>query len=590
LTPKTENSQLVHDAELSHTREAARTNARSQTGQKTSKKLKVVSASKPNTKSESFEAPIVAKPSQRISRDEMNLAEFPLTVLSTRSNPRIKTLEFSDSIRGPAGKPIKREWIITGADKFGLPTSSDDEVLLGLLKLTVDGGLSSAKVYFTRYELLRILNWTTEGRSYTRLQNALDRLSGVRIKATNAFYDNETKSFSTKNFGVVDAYEVNDGRDNGNKPSFFIWSDELFRSFQVGFIKKFDLDFYLHLNSAVAKRLYRYLDKLFWYKQRVQFNLFVLCHEKIGVSRNFKYASSLKQQLEPGLEELVKANFISSFEFVGRGKLTEVVVVSANQPRSPEVVASRGLAEKTGIADALEVHSDKPREADSWPATPMGDRSHSFRDRPEEPTKSPSRQTEISVTGSERERLMGALAERGLQDAQCRRLTASVSDDDLAYSFAIVAHFDDLIRIGSPKVSLSPIGFLYSAIKKGRDFKVPSSKMAKGVTSAAQTTTKAGESRRGTSAQQLRANREEIDALQVVFAQQRAVEIAKRIDSIDPSKVDRLRVEVDNQLRSIRSALGEDSYLRTREGIVEDRIAELLDLDTFDDWLREQRK
>ena len=77
-----------------------------------------------------------------VARDEMNLAEFPLTVLSTRVNSNVKTLEFSDTIFDKKGKPIKRSWIITAADKFGLPTSSDDEVLLGLLKLTVDQNLN----------------------------------------------------------------------------------------------------------------------------------------------------------------------------------------------------------------------------------------------------------------------------------------------------------------------------------------------------------------------------------------------------------------------------------------------------------------
>src|SRR5690606_4291994 len=121
------------------------------------------------------DTPIVNKPRRAISRDEMNLAEFPLAVLSTRANPNLKTLEFCDEVRGKNGDVVDRKWIITGADKFGLPTASDDEVLLGLLKLTVDNGFESQKVFFTRYELLRILRWTTEGRSYTRLQRALDR-------------------------------------------------------------------------------------------------------------------------------------------------------------------------------------------------------------------------------------------------------------------------------------------------------------------------------------------------------------------------------------------------------------------------------
>jgi plasmid replication initiation protein len=521
-------------------------------------------------------APMISRGVPRVSRDEMNLAEFPLTVLSTRSNPKIKTLEFSDSIKGPAGKPIKREWIITGADKFGLPTSSDDEVLLGLLKLSVDDGLTSAKVYFTRYELLKILNWTTEGRSYTRLQNALDRLSGVRIKATNAFYDNETKSFSTKNFGVIDAYEVNDGRENTNKPSFFIWSDELFRSFQVGFIKKFDLDYYLHLNSAVAKRLYRYLDKLFWYKPRVQFNLFTLCHEKIGVSRNFKYASSLKQQLEPGLEELIKTQFISSYEFIGKGKLTEVVVVSANQPRSVDNSMKRVSTQTADVADA------------------GGDSAGQLK-KIEKNQSDPARDNAVELSSNAEQQLIAFLVDRGIQENQAKRLAEKVPADELSHSFAVIEYFDELMRIGSDKVSRSPVGFLYKAIEKGLEFNLPASKEPTSSTSGKAASAKVLHSARlhsarkeVNSARQLRASREQTDILQAEFHTLRSAIIVERIDSIDPQKLIRLRAEVDQQLRPIRAALGEETYQRTREGIVDDRIAEVLDLDTFDDWVRKR--
>jgi len=49
---------------------------------------------------------------KRHTRDEMNLAEFPLTLLSTRSDPKIKTLEFKDQIRSRTGETINREWTI----------------------------------------------------------------------------------------------------------------------------------------------------------------------------------------------------------------------------------------------------------------------------------------------------------------------------------------------------------------------------------------------------------------------------------------------------------------------------------------------
>ena len=184
------------------------------------------------------------------SRDELNLAEFPLTVLSKRSNSSEKTLEFQDTITNKNKQVVQRKWIITGADKFGLPTASDDEVLLGLMKLSSDDHFQNRRVFFTRYELLHALRWTTEGRSYTRLQNALDRLTGVRIKAVNAFYDNEAKGYSTKNFGIIDNYEINDGRSSGVKPSFFTWNEEIFQSFQGGYLRKIDLDFFLDLESS----------------------------------------------------------------------------------------------------------------------------------------------------------------------------------------------------------------------------------------------------------------------------------------------------------------------------------------------------
>ncbi len=372
----------------------------------------------------------------RLSRDEMNLAEFPLTVLSKRVDPSLKTLEFHDFVKGKNGEIVNRSWIITGADKFGLPTSSDDEVLLGLLKLTADDGLRNRKILFTRYELLKILRWTTEGRSYTRLQNALDRLSGVRIKATNAFYDNENKLHSTKNFGIIDEYEINDGRDT--RPSFFTWSDVLFKSFQVGFIKKLDLNFYLDLNSAVSKRLYRYLDKHFWYRSRLQVNLFTLAHEKVGISRNYKFASSLRQQLEPALGELIERGMLAEFHFIGKGASTEVVLVAAYGARKG--VGSETTSEVGEKRENNTTAAELPRES----------------------------------AGDPFEQVVQILAKRGLAEKQIRRVIIERTPEYLNRVRDVVAHFDVLVATNSQLVSKSPCGFLYRAVEKPFDFVLPS--------------------------------------------------------------------------------------------------------------------
>jgi hypothetical protein len=501
----------------------------------------------------------------KLSRDEMNLAEFPLTVLSKRADPSVKTLEFSDYVKGKNGEPINRTWIITGADKFGLPTSSDDEVLLGLLKLTADDGVQSRKVHFTRYELLRILRWTTEGRSYTRLQNALDRLSGVRIKATNAFYDNETKLHSTRNFGIIDAYEINDGRDT--RPSFFTWSEVLFKSFQVGFIKKLDLDFYLDLESAVSKRLYRYLDKHFWYRSRIQINLFTLAHEKIGVSRNYVYASSLRQQLEPALEELKERGILSEFEFTGKGKSTEVLMVAAHAPRKTI-----------------------PATGDAASATGAGVRS---------PSESTGQGTTAGMpaVSDDTADVKSALVERGLAEKQAFRLTAGQGSATLERMRAIIKHFDTLVDTKSNLVSRSPTGFLYRAVEKPFEFTLPGEKRAKQTSFASnhQETAEArvgGANRASTASSRpstLHTSPELKENLEVEYLTERRAKLDQILEQTGEDLKGSHRVEVEQALQRLRSYISAQRFEEAVHHGVEQRLLDQAGFPEFDLWLRSRQ-
>jgi len=493
--------------------------------------------------------PVRSLPS-KISRDEMNLAEFPLTVLSKRADPSVKTLEFSDTVKGKNGDVINRKWIITGADKFGLPTSSDDEVLLGLLKLTADDGLRSPKVHFTRYELLRILRWTTEGRSYVRLQNALDRLSGVRIKATNAFYDNEAKLHSTRNFGILDAYEINDGRDT--RPSFFTWSEVLFKSFQVGFIKKLDLDFYLDLQSAVSKRLYRYLDKHFWYRSRMQVNLFVLAHEKIGISRNYVYASSLRQQLEPALEELKERGLLSEFEFVGKGRSTEVILVAAHAPKKVSIESN---------------------------AANSGDRSS---------LKGGGLASSTERSNDVEAALEQLLIHRGIADKQARKLIAGRGIEALERIEAIVGHFDKLVAAGSHLVSRNPQGFLYRAVENPFEFVLPGEKQGatRGGAPRAQSDLHF-QSREGDSNSRRREGQKlrQIDA-EVNYLLERKSALETIRQGADPAEIGVMRADVESALAKLRAHISPQRFQEAVEHGVEQRVLESRGFPDFDAWCK----
>jgi hypothetical protein len=482
---------------------------------------------------------LMTNSNNRSARDEMNLAEFPLTVLSTRTDPSKKTLEFKDSVRGKNGEIIERSWIITGADKFGLPTASDDEVLLGLLKLTVDSGIKDRKIFFTRYELLRTLKWTTEGRSYQRLQKALDRLSGVRIKASNAFFDNENKAHSTRNFGIIDGYEIHSGKDVNEKTSFFTWSETIFKSFQVGFIKKLDLDFYLELQSAVAKRLYRYLDKHFWYKSRLEFDLFTLAHEKLGVPRTYQFASSIKQLLDPAFDELKERNFISGFSYGGKGKGSSVTIYSAQG--KAKVLQSPGKNQTSATKE--------------------------FEQKFENPSKDSNKKNVV----------IEALVQRGIKLPQATRLVAGRSEEVVLRIEKIIEHFDGLVKNQSRLISKSPVGFLYRAVENPENF-VLSGEQKQSEKQAPLAFTPRRETPEVT--QQSNTGTEELS--QYIIAKTHALQAARA--SLDPQIIGSITAEVEKALTKLRTFISPSRFNEAVHHGVDEKIMKHISFPEFEDW------
>ena len=542
-----------------------------------------------------------AKPGWGISRDEMNLAEFPLALLSTRADPNLKTLEFSDTVRGKNGELTQRQWIITGADKFGLPTALDDEVLLGLLKLTVDDGFRSQKVVFTRYELLRILRWSTEGRSYQRLQRALDRLSGVRIKATNAFYDNAQKAHHTKNFGIIDAYELSDGRENAQKPSFFIWSETIFDSFQVGFIKKLDLEFYLSLNSSVSKRLYRFLDKHFWYRSKVQINLFTLAHEKIGVSRNYRFASSLKQQLQSALDELIDRQFLGSYEFVGKGSHTEVILEVAS--RAPKIhgnatgcTGSLTQASQTEITTAKQItrtakgrvttgqSSNVAKETASSPVFSSGRGRKAQVSSRLEPTDRAREALQVPVAERSHELVLAKLVERGIGQAQAVRLVMGRSAANVEKMLDIIDYFDGLVASGSSLISRNPVGWLYRMIERVETVKLPG--QAKEV--AAPIGAKVGGLGSGVLKSSKRASRlisEVTPELRELYEKEYREAISAVRGELSTSKLQQIEQQVRLGWASVRSSISPAMFEASVAQGVEKELAKLNGFPSLEQWV-----
>lgn len=253
------------------------------------------------------------------AKDEMNLAEFPLCALAHRLNPEVKTLRFEDRIWDKGRNQfIARKLTITGSDAYGLPTEKDDEVLLGLIQLTRAHGFAERKVPFTRHELIRILGWRDDSKSYARIEESLNRWTGVTLYYDNAWWNKDRKCWMNEKFHILDnVWLCHRGQPTpdtgllmiGAPQSAFVWNETIFRSFTHGNLKSIDFEFYKSLKSAVAKRLYRFLDKHFYKRNRIEMDLRELCCEHIGLSRNYDTAN-MKRKLLSGVRELEERQFL----------------------------------------------------------------------------------------------------------------------------------------------------------------------------------------------------------------------------------------------------------------------------------------
>lgn len=251
-------------------------------------------------------------------KDEMNLAEFPLSLLADRAGADQRSLCFEDSVWDEGRKErITRQLTVTASEKHGLPTALDDEVLLGLVQLSKQRNFEDRKVPFTRYQLVELLGWREEGRSYARLEESLLRWVGVTLHYRNAWWNREEQSWVDETFHVLDNVTLLDRERVARKRkqdalplSLFTWNDVLFRSFQSGNLKALDFEFYRSLESSVARRLYRFLDKRFFHTKRWEFDLKELAWTHVGLSRNYDTAN-LKRKLLPGLVELEQKGFLA---------------------------------------------------------------------------------------------------------------------------------------------------------------------------------------------------------------------------------------------------------------------------------------
>ncbi len=280
----------------------------------------------------------VAPPAQLsiAGRDEMNLAEFPIGKLGVRD--KRETLTYEGWLTDNQGNRYHQKWIVSGSKQYGLPHELGNRILV--LFITLAAQRHSKEVFFTDYQMLRLLRLTDGQANYKHFERNLLQLAGLTIYSEQAFWDNDQqKHLTTKRafhiFEDVWLSSWRDGNDEaGSGQGYAVFNDVFWGNIQSGYLKSLDLELYLGaLGSALARQLYRCLDKFMRYRMVFESDLFDLA-ARIGL-QPYPYPSIIKEKLQPAIRELIACGFLERASFRKVGNYTRVRFIKAKSYTPP---------------------------------------------------------------------------------------------------------------------------------------------------------------------------------------------------------------------------------------------------------------
>jgi len=346
-------------------------------------------------------APFTQGRSYADGRDELHLADFPISVLRRRQpvdggGRKLDRLVYESTAYDPVARRRSPQRVtLTTSAHVGLPTPADEAVLLALLHTAKwSNDFRQARVHFSPHQLFRVMRWAPNGRSYQRLARVLLRLKSLTVHYENAWWDIAGRKYrGEKATGIVAEYQLVASKVRRKAdtlpPSYVHWTPEFAESLAGGNLKRLDLDRLFALHSPIARRMYRYLDKRFYLNPTLEIDLRDFACGHLGVTATPNVAE-LKRRLAPALAELEATGFLAPADPEGRFlkvragvwrvRLTRAAAATAtSEPQTPTT------AEKpTAAADRAAAGAAPPRPIPPGPSPvrAAGPRSPAVASRP----------------------------------------------------------------------------------------------------------------------------------------------------------------------------------------------------------------
>src|SRR5918912_2727540 len=253
---------------------------------------------------------------------EINLELIPLFLYKTRRRSE-ESLEAKNVIRTPDGRRLEQYVKVVGGREYGIPGPVDRDVHVGIMKLVhrAGGMPPDGVVSFSLYELLKILGKNRGGNNYEKVRESLDRIADSVIYAKKAFYDNENEQFRPHRFTPWSVHfaSTTQGQGRSGERHVLKFHEILVRSYNSGFLKTLDTNFFFSLSNPMAKSLYQLVDakrrgKLSWTVGLKQLR------QLIPMPKSYRYDSKIREKVEPGLKELTRRGFLERADYEQRGE------------------------------------------------------------------------------------------------------------------------------------------------------------------------------------------------------------------------------------------------------------------------------
>jgi hypothetical protein len=271
---------------------------------------------------------MAAEPRKRFhdGRDEMNLADFPISVLqrqqpSDENGQKLDTIVYESSRHDSATRQrVTQRVTLQSSSRDGLPTPADEHVILALLFVAKHSNdFRESTVNFAPGQLFEIMGWSPNGRSYQRLRGVLRRLKALNIRYENAWWDAAGRQYEEEvATGIIAAYriarQVSGPRTDATELlSSVTWTPQFHDSLQKGNLKRLDLELFFSLRSPAAQRMYRFLDKRFYNTPKLSLDLIEFACGHVGLTECDNVAI-LKRRLAPALAELETVGFLAKVD------------------------------------------------------------------------------------------------------------------------------------------------------------------------------------------------------------------------------------------------------------------------------------